>query len=620
MFINRIQVEEGFLDRLDLKFAEGLNVLIGSRGAGKTSVIELIRFCLDAPALTERVSQTSREHALSILGTGSATVTLTDGNRSIAVSRTAEQATRTEPVQRIPVILSQNEIEAVGLHASGRLRLIDSIRAEDNGPTKSEEEPLLAYIRSQTQERRSIFAELQTVRTQLRELSEQLKESDVLKKQHADALSSIEKAQAQTQRLTVLTAWLTALSVRAGVYGRILTALQQWQARLGAVSTMPIGIEAWPTAAGAEDPLARVRQAVDDSRQKVNQATTNVGEAITELARLSATNDQQTLQFQEEARAIRRQLDNLQKGAGEIAKKLAALEEKAGQQSALRDVEKAKTGRLQEIQDARKQYLDRLEEVRAARFEARLRVINDLNTKFGPRIHVAIERAGMNTEYASAIVSALRGSGLHFNDVAPVIADQISPREFIELVENEDAEEFARITGLPLSRAAKIISRVDEQGVEDILTASIEDGVTLSLLDGTEYKTTEQLSTGQRCTVVLPILLQQRGITLIIDQPEDHLDNAFIVETLIKAIVDRKDRGQLIFSTHNANIPVLGEADQVSLLGSDGSRGFVLHSGNLDTPESVSAIVNVMEGGLEAFDRRSRFYHGKSALKSHGTP
>jgi ABC-type cobalamin/Fe3+-siderophores transport system ATPase subunit len=226
----------------------------------------------------------------------------------------------------------------------------------------------------------------------------------------------------------------------------------------------------------------------------------------------------------------------------------------------------------------------------------------------------------MNSEYASAIVSALRGSGLHFNDVAPFIADQISPREFVEFVENEDAEGFAKVTDLPLARAVKIIDRVDEQGVEDILTASIEDGVTLSLLDGTDYKTTEQLSTGQRCTVVLPILLQQQGVTLIIDQPEDHLDNAFIVETLVAAIIDRKETGQLIFSTHNPNIPVLGGADQVSLMGSDGSRGFILHSGTLDNPRSVEAITSVMEGGLEAFDRRSRFYHGKpAAMRVHGT-
>ena len=49
MIIERVQVEEGFLDGLDLRFTKGLNVLIGPRGSGKTSVIELIRFCLGAP-------------------------------------------------------------------------------------------------------------------------------------------------------------------------------------------------------------------------------------------------------------------------------------------------------------------------------------------------------------------------------------------------------------------------------------------------------------------------------------------------------------------------------------------------------------------------------------------
>ena len=614
VFISRIQVEEGFLDGLDLAFTEGLNVLIGSRGAGKTSVIELIRFCLATPALTDKASATSREHALSILRSGRVSVTLIDGNRPVVVSRTADQVTKSETVGRTPVILSQNEIEAVGLHSSGRLRLIDSIRPSIDSSIEDQEAPLLAYIRSQTQERRSICTELQAVRAQLRHLAEQLKESETLKKQHADALSSIEKAQAQTARLTLLNGWLTAFSVRAGVYSRILAALQQWQSRLQIVSAAPVSVEAWPAAAGSEDPLLGVREAVHESHRNVTQATKKVADAIAELGRLSSVNDQLTLQHQEEARTIRRQLDSLQAGAGEIARKLADLQEKAGQQSALRDVEKAKVARLQEIQDARKQYLDRLEEVQSQRFKARTEVIDDLNKKFGPRIRVEIERAGMTSEYASAIVSALRGSGLHFSDVAPAIADQISPREFVEFVENDDAEGFAKVTGLPLNRATRIISRVDEQGVEDILTASIEDGVTLSLLDGTEYKTTEQLSTGQRCTVVLPILLQQRGVTLIIDQPEDHLDNAFIVETLIKAISDRKSSGQLIFSTHNANIPVLGGAEQVSLLGSDGRRGFVLHSGGLDNPESVKAITNVMEGGIEAFDRRSRFYHGNHTV------
>src|SRR5689334_17617318 len=59
LIVERLQVEGGFLDGLDLRLAEGLNVLVGARGTGKTSVIELIRFCTDAPALAERFGKRS---------------------------------------------------------------------------------------------------------------------------------------------------------------------------------------------------------------------------------------------------------------------------------------------------------------------------------------------------------------------------------------------------------------------------------------------------------------------------------------------------------------------------------------------------------------------------------
>jgi hypothetical protein len=95
---------------------------------------------------------------------------------------------------------------------------------------------------------------------------------------------------------------------------------------------------------------------------------------------------------------------------------------------------------------------------------------------------------------------------------------------------------------------------------------------------------------------------------VILDQPEDHLDGAFIVNTLIEAIMGRDPTSQLITSTHNPNIPVLGDATQVTLLGSDGHRGFQLHSGPLADPHIVEAITSVMEGGKEAFERRARFY------------
>lgn len=612
MIIERIQVEEGFLNGLNLQLSRGLNVLIGPRGAGKTSIIELVRFCLGSETLTVKAEKSSREHALSILGSGRVTVTLNDGRETFSISRSAEHWTKSQNLDyNPPVILSQNEIESVALHESGRLKLLDSI--SPFSPMISGaigEDVLLSYIRSQSQERQSVLNELQVLRSQIQKLDDESKEAEPLKKQHNDALQNIEKAKPQVERLNELGALLASLSVRSSVYQRTSDALHQWRGR---IQNLPARaeIEPWPTAASGEDPLAAVRELAKQAQSDIQSAVAKLDTALRELSITAGVNTNHILQYEEEARTIRQQIDLLHQGAGAIASKLATLQERAGQLSALKALEQVKRTRLQEIQITRKRYLDDLEIVRSKRFEERSKLVSALNTELGPRIRLSLERAGQTNEYASAIINALRGSGLRFNEVAPLIADQMSPREFVEAIESEDIDTLSTIVGIPPARAAKIIERINEQGVESILTASVEDGVELSLLDGSEYKSTEHLSTGQRCTVVLPILLKQKRLSLIVDQPEDHLDNAFVVDTLIKAILQRKADGQLIFSTHNANIPVLGEADQVVLLGSDGARGFVRHAAHLNDRKTVEAITNVMEGGIAAFDRRSKFYHEK---------
>jgi energy-coupling factor transporter ATP-binding protein EcfA2 len=153
-----------------------------------------------------------------------------------------------------------------------------------------------------------------------------------------------------------------------------------------------------------------------------------------------------------------------------------------------------------------------------------------------------------------------------------------------------------------------VVQSLAESGAEQLLAADIDDGVVLSLLDGGEYKSTDRLSTGQRCTVVLPILLSHHGEVLVVDQPEDNLDNAFVTDTLVQAITDRKAGDQIIFATHNANIPVLGDAERVVVMDSDGRRAFVRVAAPLDDPRSVTAITTLMEGGIEAFRRRAEFY------------
>jgi energy-coupling factor transporter ATP-binding protein EcfA2 len=192
----------------------------------------------------------------------------------------------------------------------------------------------------------------------------------------------------------------------------------------------------------------------------------------------------------------------------------------------------------------------------------------------------------------------------------------MSPRELVEIVEDGNSEALAGLLEISTDRAAKLIGHLTDHGTADILTAHVEDDAQLELLDGVEYKDIESLSTGQRCTVVLPIILEHKDRVLIVDQPEDHLDNAFVVETLVKAILSRGEGAQLILSTHNANIPVLGNAAQVVVMGSDGRRGFIDHQGILDDRAIVEKITNIMEGGADAFQRRAQFY--KDHLSTNG--
>ena len=287
MIIERIQVEGGFLNGLDLRITNGLNVLIGSRGAGKTSVIELIRFCLGSTALTEKGAQSAREHALSILGPGTVTVSVATGVESISFNRSAEQWTSTNTAVKItaPVVLSQNEIESVGLSASSRLKLIDSIRPSAESSSQDEER-LLSYIRSQTEERRSTNQELQSIRAKLSELAVQVKEAEALKKQHEAVLSSIQKAAAQTSRLQQLDGWLAALSVRGAVFDRALESLQQWRNRLQGQVAGRFALEAWPAAAKSkDDPLVTARGFVSAALAYLQAAEQEAAKAIAEVNR-----------------------------------------------------------------------------------------------------------------------------------------------------------------------------------------------------------------------------------------------------------------------------------------------------------------------------------------------
>ena len=116
-------------------------------------------------------------------------------------------------------------------------------------------------------------------------------------------------------------------------------------------------------------------------------------------------------------------------------------------------------------------------------------------------------------------------------------------------------------------------------------------------------------SLGQRASALILFILSQRdNDVIVIDQPEDDLDNQTIFEDVIKLVRVLKRGIQFVFATHNANFPVLGDAEQVGACSFAGGHADV-RAGSIDEPEIQKAIVSIMEGGQEAFARRKEIYH-----------
>lgn len=116
------------------------------------------------------------------------------------------------------------------------------------------------------------------------------------------------------------------------------------------------------------------------------------------------------------------------------------------------------------------------------------------------------------------------------------------------------------------------------------------------------------LSDGQRNTAVLALLLSQDGGPLVIDQPEDELDSNFVYKELIPLLRSMKHKRQLIIATHNANLPVNGDAEMIYAFDVEDGKGVMKACGGLDNPEVTKAILDIMEGTEEAFRRRREKY------------
>ena len=166
--------------------------------------------------------------------------------------------------------------------------------------------------------------------------------------------------------------------------------------------------------------------------------------------------------------------------------------------------------------------------------------------------------------------------------------------------------------GFNATEIERIAERLTTKDWIDLFLLRIDDAPVF------EYKTREDeyipfsdASAGQQATSLLTVLLNQVGIPLIIDQPEDDLDNK-VIPAIVEQIWKAKQARQLIFSSHNANLVVNGDAELVACfdyrVAGEQSSGQIRYEGAIDIKDIREEITNVMEGGREAFNLRKQKY------------
>ncbi len=205
--------------------------------------------------------------------------------------------------------------------------------------------------------------------------------------------------------------------------------------------------------------------------------------------------------------------------------------------------------------------------------EGRLRWIDDADD-FSPRMLAGMIRQGPRVG-AALLMKCEWG-------ITPGVADSLAKLHESKLLELE-AMELPDVIRLELN--------VAHDGAED-------------------YRPIEKLSTGQQCTAVLHLLLLDNRDPLIVDQPEDNLDNAFIAERIVSELRTAKLARQFIFATHNANIPVFGDAEWIGVLKAEGHQASMPPElqGAVDVPAIRLQAADILEGGRKAFIQRKEKY------------
>jgi hypothetical protein len=288
---------------------------------------------------------------------------------------------------------------------------------------------------------------------------------------------------------------------------------------------------------------------------------------------------------------------------GQLTGELTRIDQAAAQLAALRE--------------ARATLLTALLGVRASITDRRKNLVRDLNRHLSSAIDdytvaLKLEPEGIADDFVAFVAAEMRGTYFQ-DDAARRMCARLSPRQLADYVVAGDHAGLAAAAGMTAEWAEKVcvqlLSLEKVHRLEVIWKTPRPEILVVPKLAASKPIPVNQLSDGQRHTIFLTIaMLAESDAPLIIDQPEDDLDNAFVFSSVVETLRLVKECRQVIVVTHNANIAVLGDAEMIFPMRRTDDRGVALDRGAIDRKETRNEVQRILEGGEEAFRRRKEIY------------
>lgn len=506
-------------------------------------------------------------------------------------------------------IYSQNEVEAIADRPLAQLELIDGFEAEAMATVEGELRQVLSKLQNNAFSLLPLQEQIGALQEEVRTLPAVESKLQALIGQQGNTATEINEAHArrnlrdrQTRVATAAKQAMTELKSQTHALAMAFNSRLQ--------NLVPDEL----LAGSASAQLRQIQRLITDCMNQATAGLQAIEQCLQSTQRQVEAIESEASKFHaQDEQAFQELLRQQQAQQGQAAER-AKLERHKGELEDRKRELQLRQGELQKLRSDRQKLLEELSELRDRRFQLRQKVAQRITGTLQPTIRASVEQAGNLQAYEKLLADAMQSNRLQQNVVARKIAKSIPPVDLAQAVRAGNVDALIKAE-LSAEQAQKALAALDEpQLLLDLEIVELADLPRIELKDGDSYKDSTALSTGQKCTVILPILLLDSQNPLLVDQPEDNLDNSFICDTIVETISRIKQNRQLIFVTHNPNIPVLGDAQRLFVLDSDGSKGRIKGQGTVD--ECRDHILTLLEGGEEAFQKRGERY-GTNVSQEH---